>query len=196
MPLMGEHWVNRELLKQPVDLLHPAVLQYINVGDRRVLVGVAYGFLQRPGDGMPSGFAGPTDRWHRHDMPELIRLLTRRQPWVVRSIVQKRLDQWAEFDGRTELAMLHVWLWSYNPDGMFANYNPALPYMRAGLPPEWSSAGDYSAARGIELTAPGGCDRMAVQIRRFFGKEPRGGHAWQEACGGAAEKVRAAGRRR
>lgn len=165
-PLMGEHWVNRELLAGKVDLARPAVLQYAVVGDRRVLVGVTYGHWQVPGAPMPEGFAGPDDRWHTHDLESMVRRFAERRSGLVRWAANQSVDagRWRGPDGRTELAMLHVWLYSKNPEGIFSNYNPSLPYLRAGLPASWARAGEHATARGIELLRPESC-RNAV--RRF-----------------------------
>lgn len=196
-PLMGEHWVNRDLLTGAVDLSHPSVLQYITVGPRRVLVGVTYGHWQRPGAPMPEGFAGSEDRWHTHDMESLVRRFTERESGLIRWVVDRSLDtgKWRGPDGRTELAMVHVWLWSENPEGIFANYNPSLPYLRAGLPSAWARAGDHAAARGIELLRPESCNGA---IRRFSwamkaGSEQR--RALRETCGRAADEVASARQR-
>ena len=172
-PLMGEHWVSWERMNQPIELKRPSVLQYIQVGGRRVLVGVTYGRLQRPGDPLPDGFAGSADEWHVHDMPELIERLTRHQSRLVRHVAGRRMEALGMTgeDGRPKLAMLHVWLWSDHPDGMFANYNPTLPYLRAGLPTSWARPGDYAAARGIDLLNEGACDRAAGRTRRFLGAD-------------------------
>ena len=114
-----------------------------------------------------------TDEWHVHDMPELIERLTRHQSRLVRHIARRRMEALGMTgeDGRPDLAMLHVWLWSDHPDGMFANYNPALPYLRAGLPTSWAHRGDYAAARGIDLLNEGACDRAAGRTRRFLGAD-------------------------
>lgn len=193
-PLMGEHWVNRELLAAEVDLARPAVLQYIRDGERRVLVGVTYGRWQRPGAPLPEGFAGDGDRWHTHDLESLVRRLGERRPAVVRWAVRRTLDagRWRGPDGRTELAMLHVWLWSENPDGVFANHNPALPYLRTGLPAAWARAGDHAAARGIELLRPGYCETAIPRLSRALDGGDDQWSTLREACAGAAERLAAA----
>lgn len=196
LPLMGEHWVNRRFLNGPFDLLHPAVLQYVVMGDRRVLVGVAYGRWQRPGDSLPEGFAGNSDQWHVHDIPELIRHLTRTRSWLVRRATSVGLGngRWTGPDGRTDLAMVHVWLWSDNPEGVFANYNPALPYLRAGLPPAWARSGDYDAARGMTLLVPGGCAAITGRLSRLTSDRADRTAAWRSTCAEAAVTLSAAQR--
>lgn len=197
LPLMGEHWVNRDLLAGEVDLSRPAVLQYIRVGDSRVLVGVTYGHWQSPGSPMPAGFAGAEDRWHTHDMESLVRRVSERESGLVRWVTDRslRAGRWRGPEGRTELAMLHVWLWSENPEGIFANFNPSLPYLRAGLPAGWARAGNFAAARGIELLRPESC---AASVRRFSWvvKFDRAQRRWlQDTCGRAAGEVASARQR-
>jgi hypothetical protein len=193
-PLMGEHWVNRDLLNQPVDLNRPAVLQYIKVGDRRVLVGVAYGHWQRPGDPFPRGFAGDSDSWHLHDMPALERRLSRHAPWYIRWAVDRRIQSGKVGgpDGRTQLAMVHAWIWSDNPDGMFANDNPALPYLRNRLPPAWARPHDHAAAMGIQLLLPQACPAALARMDRVVGTDDSQRSAMSRACTAAAGEVSAA----
>lgn len=196
-PLMGEHWVNRDLLAGAVDLNRPAVLQYVVVGDRRILAGVTYGHWQRPGAPRPEGFAGTEDRWHTHNIESLVRRFTERESGLMRWVVDRSLDagRWRGPGGRTELAMVHVWLWSKNPEGIFANYNPSLPYLRAGLPHAWARAGDHAAARGIELLRPEAC---AGAIRRFswaMKADSAQRRALGERCGRAAGEVASARQR-
>ena len=83
------------------------MLQYIVVGERRLLVGVTYGHWQRPGAPMPEGFAGDADRWHTHDIESLVRRFTERESGLVRWVVDRSLarGQWRGSGGRTELAM-------------------------------------------------------------------------------------------
>ena len=183
-PLMGEHWVNRALLNQPFNLERPAVLQYINVGDRRVLVGVAYGAWQRPGEPLPEGFAGDSDQWHSHDMPDLARGLSSHMGPVMRWLVERRTTSGKGMgaDGRTQLVMLHVWLYSENPDGIFANYNPALPYLRAGLPAAWAEPGNFAAARGMTLLADDACATVTRRLGRVAGTDGAQGREIETAC--------------
>ena len=58
----------------------------------------------------------------------------------------------------TRLAMVHAWIWTPNPDGVFAADNWALPYVRLGLPaPERV---DPAAAQALFLL-DGGVDYYA-----------------------------------
>jgi hypothetical protein len=192
--LMGEHWVNRELLKQPIDLQRPAVLQYIQVGEKRVLVGVAYGEWERPGDPLPEGFAGDSDHWHSHDMPELAQRLANTRGPLMRWVIARRVSSDRAFggDGRTQLAMLHVWLWSNNPDGIFANFNPALPYVRAGLPDFWAEAGNLAAARGIALLGDDACNVSVARLSRVVEADTKQESEITRACSDARGRILAA----
>lgn len=160
LPLMGEHWVNRELLDRPVDLLRPAVLQYVELGGYRALVGVAYARRMAEGEPLPEGFAGDADVWHEHDFTAL---------------------------GEGRIAMLHAWLWAPSPDGVFAERNPALPYIRAGLPPEWAQPDGEASARGVALLVPGACRRLGALAGRRAGAER--GARLRDACDDGALRV-------
>ncbi len=172
-----------------MDLRHPAVLQYVDLGGYRALVGVAYGHWQRPDEAVPEGFTGDEDVWHTHDLPEMVERLTRNQPWYVRWITSRRAASWGGPDGRTQLAMLHVWLWSPSPDGVFANYNPALPYIRAGLPPEWARPGGVPGARAIGLLAPDACGALIGRTRRLIRADRAQREALLEVCHGTASQI-------
>lgn len=193
-PLMGEHWVNRELLAGDVDLARPAVLQYVVVGDGRVLVGVTYGHWQVPGAPMPEGFAGHDDHWHTHDLESMVRRFAERRPGLVRWAANQSVDagRWRGPDGRTELAMLHVWLYSENPEGIFSNYNPSLPYLRAGLPATWARAGGHAAARGIELLRPESCRDALRRFAWVVRADRSQRETLSRSCGDAAGDIRQA----
>lgn len=99
---MGIHYMNPAFAGAPVDLARPAFLLYLPGRDKLRLVGVEY--FQADGD---------QDLTTDGDRPSL-------------------LGQ--EFDGPMPghgpgapvHYDLHVWLWKHNPDGMFAEYNPAI----------------------------------------------------------------------
>jgi hypothetical protein len=190
-PLMGEHWYRRDLVRGELDLAHPSTLQYANLGGRRVLVGVAYSVYRRPGDPLPSGFSGASDAWHTHDVTRLARAATADRPllhWLVeRRIRNGKLGP----GGRTLLTMLHAWVWSDNPDGVFALQQRALPYLRAGLPAEWAREGDEDAAQGIQLLAPGACDAEVRRLDRLARLERRQASALTRSCQAEQQRLRA-----
>ena len=192
-PLVGEHWYRRDLVDAPLDLSRPSTLMYATLAGERRLIGVAYTVYQRPGDEVPEGFAGADDVWHVHDIPELARVLTEDRP-VLRWLVGRRIDRGrvGPGDGRTQLVMVHAWLWLDNPDGMFGLHHRALPYLQAGLPAEWAAApgGDEAAARGVALLDGGACTREVRVMDRIARLSFRQEDALRDACSSASERVR------
>ena len=63
--------------------------------------------------------------------------------------------------GGARLAMLHAWIWSPNPGGMFAADNWAIPYIRLGLTPDPTSSA--SVAKALSL-ASGGRDYFELAV--------------------------------
>jgi hypothetical protein len=174
-PLMGEHWYRRDLAGASLDLRRPSTLQYANIGGRKVLVGVAYSVYRRPGEPLPEGFAGAEDHWHTHDVARLASAATADRP-VLHWLVQRRIEKGKVGPGgRNLLTMVHAWVWLDNPDGIFAQEQRALPYLRAGLPAAWAARGDSASAEGIQLLAPGACrgevERMDRLARLDRGQE-------------------------
>jgi hypothetical protein len=163
-PLTGEHWYRKDLVLEPFQLERPSTLQYASIHGRRELVGVAYTVYRRPGEPLPEGFAGSSDVWHVHDVTRIGRALTQDQP-LLRWLVNRRIQNGKAGggDGKTELTMIHAWLWLDNPDGVFALQHRALPYLRAGLPADFAATGNAAAAWGISLSIDGGC---AVELKR------------------------------
>jgi hypothetical protein len=165
-PLMGEHWYRRDLVRAPFDLDRPSTLQYAWVAGERVLVGVAYTSYRRREDPLPEGFSGDADVWHVHDIERIAQAVTEGRPLLRWMVERKAHGNTPVADGRTQLTMLHVWVWQDNPDGVFALENRALPYLRVGLPAEWARSGDEAAASGTALLAEGACAR---ELRRLNG---------------------------
>ncbi|HEX5727738.1 MAG TPA: hypothetical protein VFX98_19865, partial [Longimicrobiaceae bacterium] len=132
-PLAGEHWYRPDLVGIPFDLRRPSTLMYATVGGRRELVGVAYTVYRVDGEPLPEGFSGGADTWHVHDVRRLALALSEDRPFL-RWLVERRMDRGKlGHEGRPLLTMVHAWVWSDNPDGVFAHHNRALPYLRAGL---------------------------------------------------------------
>jgi hypothetical protein len=162
-PLMGEHWYRRDLVRAPLDLEKPSTLQYAWVAGQRVLVGVAYTTYRTRADPLPEGFSGNADVWHVHDIERIVEAATEGRP-MLRWLARRGPQGSASAAGRTQLTMLHAWVWQDNPDGVFALENRALPYLRVGLPAEWAGSGDVAAASGTALLAEGACTR---ELRRL-----------------------------
>ena len=191
-PLMGEHWYHPDRVKDPLDLRRPATLQYAIIDGKRTLVGVAYNLYQRPHEPLPDGFEGSADHWHVHDLPKLARALVQDRP-MLRWVVNRRIEQGkvGADAGRTHLVMVHAWVWSDNPDGMFAQQHRALPYLRAGLPAAWAATGDLDAAWGSALLR-GGCDAELDRLHRLARLSREQRMALTGACTSATERVEAA----
>jgi hypothetical protein len=117
-PAMGEHWVNGELvMRGELDAARPPILTYATIQDTRVLTGVVYTVQLKPGEAAPAAFPGA--HWHDH----------------VGSIDEESLlfghEGMAATDG-LRLVVMHAWIWTENPSGMFTTDNWALPFRRLG----------------------------------------------------------------
>lgn len=154
-PSMGEHWVNVALLlaKEPrVD--QPAILNYLVVDTGRVLVGVTYAAYAPRGVVPPNAIA-PARLWHIHaGNLDDEGFFTEHDPAA---------DSHGESAHESGVAVLHLWAWVANPDGVFAANNWALPYISAGLP--LSQYHSRDAARAVAL-ATGGRGFIHEQMRR------------------------------
>jgi hypothetical protein len=191
--LMGEHWYRSDLVRQPLALDHPSTLQYATISNERRLVGVAYTTYRRPTDPMPEGFTGSDDHWHVHDVVKLARAISEGRP-LLRWLTENKITRGklGGGDGRTHLTMVHAWIWLENPDGMFANDHPVLPYLRAGLPESWAEKGRLDAARGLGLAAKDGCASEIKRINALAQLERAQRRSMAERCDAAAGEVRAA----
>ena len=192
-PLMGEHWYRSDLVRGPLALDRPSTLQYATIANERRLVGVAYTTYRRPTDSIPEGFAGSDDHWHVHDVVKLARAISEGRP-LLRWLTENKITRGklGGGDGRTQLTMVHAWIWLENPDGMFANDHPVLPYLRAGLSVSWAEKGRLDAARGLALAAEGGCASEIKRINGLAQLERAQRRAMGQRCDAAAREVRAA----
>ncbi len=121
-PGMGEHWVHtRRIVQRDLSVAHPAILSYLRIDGKPVLTGVAYARPALP-DEEPPDFIAP-GLWHYHagSIDEETLLLN------PQSMHHPGPEQ-------PRLAMFHAWIWTDNPDGLFAQDNWALPFLRLGLP--------------------------------------------------------------
>lgn len=126
-PAMGTHWVHLgRVLEDSLLPERPSVLIYVDVAGRPRLAGVAYTDLRGPEDPPPS-FPAPGG-WHEHNgtVADESFPLAHEMTHEVSSAVS---------DGEPEmrLAVLHAWLWSHNPDGVFVTNNWSLPALRLGI---------------------------------------------------------------
>ncbi len=132
-PLVGEHWIHIPNLRSGAfDLTRPAYAMYYPVRgiEEWQLVGVAYATAAPTGTPVPEGFDGANDHWHTHlpcsGVPELETIL---------AASQEDCREFAGVPGSSRIAMVHVWLNVPNPEGPFADFNIALPYVATGLQP-------------------------------------------------------------
>ncbi|MFQ5744423.1 MAG: hypothetical protein ACE5HV_12665 [Acidobacteriota bacterium] len=190
-PLMGEHWYRRDRPNETFDIGKPSVLQYLPVGDERILVGVAYTVYRLPGEPLPEGFVGGEDLWHIHDLVKIARAASLDRP-LLRWVAERRIHNGkiGAGDGRTELTMVHAWVWLDNPDGVFAQDNRVLPYLRAGLPPEYAAEASADAAFGVSLLSNQACDFELRRLGFMAGVRWRQRRTLRAACSEAAGKVR------
>ena len=161
-PLMGEHWIRKGAREyapgEPLDFTEPSNLQYAWIGGKRELVGVSYVVRIAPGDPVPEGFSGSADRWHVHDVERALRAATEDRPllrWLANAWIDR--DYRSKGDDRSRLAMVHAWVATPSPDGVFSTNNRAIPYLRVGLPASFAEVGSEAAALGVNLAAPNGC---------------------------------------
>jgi hypothetical protein len=136
-PAMGQHWVQPSLLVAGrLDPAAPQILEYATVAGRAVLVGVAFAV---PLTGRQSPPDGPVSaaQWHAHGGT------------VAEEIVgSSHAGMGAETGER--VAVLHAWVWTSNPAGVFEAQNWSLPFLRAALtpPPHPSVAAAQALALG------------------------------------------------
>jgi hypothetical protein len=148
-PAMGEHWINVSLLFDGrFDAAHPEVLTYTVVAGVPRLLGVAYALPLLAGEAPPDWPPG-ADAWHDH----------------ARTIEQETvLSQHDGHDHRIDtarIAMMHAWIWTENPAGMFAADNWTIPFLRVGLAMPVDSP--PAAAKAISLVV-GGLEYVSTMI--------------------------------
>jgi hypothetical protein len=194
-PLMGEHYSHPEgpdyLAGQPIDFSRPSNLMYTDIGGKKVLTGVA--FVVRLGDDepLPEGFYGDADRWHVHDFPKAISAALEERPllnWLAESWLNANYRN--KGDNRGRLAMAHTWVTLPNPDGMFADLNRTLPYLKLGLPVEWANGSNEAAARGLHLATAKGCPDTVDGALWIATAKAAQARAVRKACAASAASVK------
>jgi len=118
---VGAHWIKWSLVSRPFDPAAPSMLLFDGIPGRPVrLVGFAYWVESRL---EPAGFAGPSDRWHRH-----AGLCFSRDGWLA----EQHVHDSAACDGYwlngQNLWMSHAWVVPDFPNrwGRLAPTNPDL----------------------------------------------------------------------
>jgi hypothetical protein len=195
-PLMGEHWYHPEGPDYAgsdarLDFARPSNLMYTTIAGRRVLTGVTFNVRLRDGEAMPAGFAGSADRWHAHDMLRAMEAALKDRPilrWLANGWIDANYRN--KGDDRGRIAMMHLWVGIANPDGIFADHNRVVPYLKAGLPA--GHAGPMKAAHGVDMATPNGC-RELIDGRAWIANLPgRTTKALHVTCKREADTVRAA----
>ena len=156
-PAMGEHWIRIGLLFDgQIQPERPEFLIYIVVSGTPKLLGAAYALPLLPGEQPPDLPAGK-DAWHDHFST------------IEDETLLPRHHVSGSVGDRARLAMLHVWIWSTNPDGMFAADNWAIPYLRLGMTPPANAS--RSAAQALSLLN-GGDEYFAASIDASMSLDP------------------------
>ncbi|MBA3678155.1 MAG: hypothetical protein H0W74_12265 [Sphingosinicella sp.] len=161
-PLMGEHWFREGgpdyVHGDRIDFAQPSNLMYTKIDGRRVLTGVAFTVRLAPSEPVPAGFDGPNDKWHVHDFERAIKAALQDRPvlrWLANGWLNRNYRD--KGDNRGRIAMVHAWVTLPNPDGVFADYNRALPYLKLGLPAAHAQGASVEAAKGLNLATSTGC---------------------------------------
>lgn len=124
MPNMGQHWINTRIaLVSNLELNKPSTLTYLSINGEAILTGVAYTTSVQPGEAPPD-LPLQEMKWHFHagSLEDEAHGIHR----AFRSQDQKYL---------AKLAMVHAWVWSENPAGIFSPDNWSLSFIRHGLKP-------------------------------------------------------------
>lgn len=141
-PSMGEHWIHPgKVMAGSVDPNDPPVLSYATIDGQKTLVGMAF-TAPLAADQAPPPHPFPKDVWHDHTNSVDEEAILLNHP----SSLHGSADSY-------RIAMVHVWIPLENPDGVLAQHNWNLPFLRAGLDP-WPDASD-SARRGLSLAGAG-----------------------------------------
>lgn len=154
IPEMGEHWVNPILVVEArYDPAQPSLLTYTTINGKSTLTGVGYVLALRAGESPPP--TGVSGDWHDHSAT------------VTDELTLGGHDGHAQ---GARVVVMHAWVWVENPDGVFADANWALPYIRSGLPVP--ARIDTAAARGVSLLS-GGVDYYAQLLYDRTGRDFR-----------------------
>ncbi len=154
-PTMGQHWINPAWLFPAVpDPAKPGILSYLTIGNRKMLVGVAYAAPAVDGVMQPNTLA-EARHWHVHAGKVLDEGFF---------LEHENTDAGSGHQHNVSgIGVLHLWIWTDNPDGLFAANNWTLPYMATGIDP--SSYTSRDAARAL-ATASAGSPFLLEQMRR------------------------------
>jgi hypothetical protein len=122
MPNMGEHFVNPVLaVSRDLNLHRPSVLTYLMIGDEPVLTGVAYTIPVQPNEQVKDPLFSEA-QWHFHSGDLL------KEAYGLHNHTMHQDDS-----DKVRLGMLHAWIWSGNPEGIFVADNWVLNLLRLGI---------------------------------------------------------------
>jgi hypothetical protein len=122
IPGLGLHMVNLGIPNTTFDPARPQILLYQpqSNGDMR-LVGVAYQF-QHTNETPPAGFAGGSDVWHYHND---LCFQKGGSVTIAKDDASCKAVGGIAFQQQTSW-LLHAWIWSPHPSGVFTEYNPVI----------------------------------------------------------------------
>ena len=143
-PSMGEHWISlQRVMKDTFDVARPSMLTYITVDGAPVLAGVGYTALLEPGE-LPPDFAPARGFWHEHNGSIIDESLPHHHRRAMPGAGNAGHAGHGKDAGRAEdaghparrFSLLHAWVWTENPDGVFHTDNWTLPAHRLGIAPD------------------------------------------------------------
>jgi hypothetical protein len=144
-PAMGEHWVSfARVMEDSFVANRPSVLIYTNTVGGPTLAGVAYSTLLTPGE-TPPAFPSAS-AWHEHSGTVNDESLPIGHSAHASATRDGRLSV---HDESPRLFILHAWIWTPNPDGVFATDNWSIPLARLGV--EQSERAPRGTVRAIAL---------------------------------------------
>jgi hypothetical protein len=134
LPFQGWHW-QRQMTGDTladVGLERPAFIMFGDVNGVPQRIAVAYSALLLLDAPAPPGLAGdPTAKWHDHFWCDSV-------PNTPGGFLVNERSACAARGGKLSprrTAMVHIWTDVANPEGMYGNDNPGLPYVAVGLTP-------------------------------------------------------------
>lgn len=142
MPNMGVHWINTGIaVQRTIDFENPSTLTYLPVNGSLQLTGVAYTSPVKTGETAPV-LPIESMKWHYHSGS-----LEKEAHGIHTEHMQRAQTE------EMNLAMIHVWVWSDNPDGIFSADNWALSYYRFGLKPPKPEELDPDVSKALFLAS-------------------------------------------
>lgn len=137
MPNMGKHFVYPgKAVSRDFRLNRPPVLTYLPVDGEYLFTGVAYTYPVGPNDQPPElPFEEVTWHFHSGEMEK--------EAYGI----HLKEEMFAENSKIMRLGMIHAWIWSDNPDGLFSADHWGLSYKRLGV--ESPPHPDVDASRAL-----------------------------------------------